>query len=37
MEADLVLVFLNDVQISKSKEANGKRKQITHLYAANTA
>ncbi|QSL93227.1 hypothetical protein JWV26_02315 [Ectopseudomonas toyotomiensis] len=30
METDLVLVSLNDDQISKAKEANGKRKQITH-------
>jgi hypothetical protein len=30
METDLVLVSLNDDQISKAKEASGKRKLITH-------
>jgi hypothetical protein len=30
MENDLILISLNDEQISKSKEENGKRKQITH-------
>lgn len=30
MDPDLVLVSLNDVQISKAKEVNGKRRQITH-------
>ncbi|WP_312483553.1 hypothetical protein [Stutzerimonas nitrititolerans] len=30
METDLILVSLNDDQISKAKDANGKRKQITH-------
>lgn len=30
MENDLVLVALGAEQIAKAKEANGKRKQITH-------
>lgn len=30
MEADLVLIALNGDQISRAKDVNGKRKQITH-------
>ncbi len=30
MTDDLILVFLNDDQRIKAKEANGKRKQISH-------
>lgn len=33
MENDLILISLNDDQISKAKDANGKRKQITHALA----
>jgi hypothetical protein len=36
MESDLVLVSLNEEQITKAKKENGKRKQITHALVVGT-
>lgn len=34
MDNDLVLILLNEEQISRAKQKNGKRKKITHALVA---